>query len=177
VLWRFSAEHDRIGEPENVPRASKNASKNPSAVSRCARCRECVIREAFSTSPSASCRRLYLYVNQHATRLNPRASNDTVYEGFRKPSHRSCNSVASPARNSSVPDCEARLTAQQPDRGSALDAAVSMVVGSRSVLFSRINVFSVTRGASSAGISSRGPEGVTETASGNESTRIEASVT
>ena len=75
---RLSAEHDRLGEPENV-RVSKNASKNPNAVSRCARCRECVIREAFSTSPSASSRRLYLYVNQHATRLNPRACNDTVW--------------------------------------------------------------------------------------------------
>ena len=97
---------------------------------------------------------------------------------IRKPSHRSCNSVASPARNSSVPDCEARLTAQEPGCGSALlSAAVSTDVGTRSVLFSRINVFGVTSGASSAGISNWGPEGVTETASGNESTKIEASAT
>jgi hypothetical protein len=165
---------------------SKNASKNPSAVSRCARCRACVIREAFSSSPSASCKRLYLHVNQHATRLDPRTSkracNYTVYEGrgenkFRKPPHRSCNSEASPARNSSVPDCEARLTAQHLDCGSAPSAAVSTDVGSRSILLSRIHVFAVTRCASSAGISSRGPEGVAETASGNESTRIEASAT
>ena len=89
-------------------------------------------------------------------------------------SHRSCNAVASPARKSVVPVCEARLTAQQPRCGNAVSADV-LVVGSRSVLLSRMNVCGVTSGTSSAGISSRGPGGVAETASGNESTRSEAS--
>jgi hypothetical protein len=174
--------------PGNEPRVSKNASKNPSAVSRCARCRACVMREAFSSSPSASWRRLYLHACESARYpVGPAHVRNGMQlyciggrgekNKFRKPPHRSCNSEASPARNSSVPDCEARLTAQQLDCGSAPSAAVSTDVGSRSILLSRIHVFAVTRCASSAGISSRGPEGVAETASGNESTRIEASAT
>jgi len=77
-----------------------------------------------------------------------------------------------------VPACEARLTAQVRC-GSALVSAVagtSADVGSKSVLLSRMNVFCVRSGASSVGMSSRGPEGVSkETASGHASTRSEAS--
>ena len=84
-----------------------------------------------------------------------------------------------------MPAREARLTAQ-PCRGSAeaRAAGASAEAGSRSVLLSRTNVFRVTSGASSAGISSRGPEvGViavvvvveATTASGHSSTRSEAS--
>jgi len=73
-----------------------------------------------------------------------------------------------------VPACEARLTAQVRC-GSAV-ASTGTDVGSKSVLLSRMNVFCVTSGASSAGMSSPGPEGVTkETASGHASTRSEAS--
>jgi hypothetical protein len=73
-----------------------------------------------------------------------------------------------------VPACEARLTAQ-PCCGSA--AGANADVGSKSVLLSKINVFRVTSGASSTGISSRGPDGVEVdvTASGHASTRSEAS--
>lgn len=71
ICGYLSAERSRPSEPETAPRVSKNASKNPSAASKCARCRACVIREAFSSSPPASCKRLYLHVNQHATRLDP----------------------------------------------------------------------------------------------------------
>jgi len=81
-----------------------------------------------------------------------------------------------------VPACEARLAAQVLCCGSALLVSAVAVagtgadVGSKSVLLSRMNVFCVTSGASSAGMSSRGPEGVTkETASGHASTRSEAS--
>ena len=77
-----------------------------------------------------------------------------------------------------MPACEARLTAQ-PCCGSALASAVGAkaVVGSRSVLLSSMNVFRVTSGASSTGISSRGADGVDVdvTASGHASTRSEAS--
>ena len=80
-----------------------------------------------------------------------------------------------------MPAREARLTAQ-PCRGSAEASAAGAIaeVGSRSVLLSRTNVFRVTSGASSAGISSRGPEeGVlvvaATTASGHASTRSDAS--
>jgi len=77
-----------------------------------------------------------------------------------------------------VPACEARLTAQ-PCCGSALASAAGAkaVVGSKSVLLSRMNVFRVTSGASSTGISSRGPDDVDVdvTASGHASTRSEAS--
>ena len=63
ICGYLSAERSRPSEPETAPRVSKNASKNPSAASKCARCRACVIREAFSSSPPASCKRLYLHVN------------------------------------------------------------------------------------------------------------------
>lgn len=77
-----------------------------------------------------------------------------------------------------MPACEARLTAQ-PCCGSALASAAgaNADVGSKSVLLSRMNVFRVTSGASSTGISSRGPDGVDVdvAASGQASTRSEAS--
>ena len=83
-----------------------------------------------------------------------------------------------------MPACEARLAAQVLCCcGSTLVvSAVALAgtsaddVGSKSVLLSRMNVFCVTSGASSVGMSSRGPEGVTkESASGHASTRSEAS--
>jgi len=77
-----------------------------------------------------------------------------------------------------MPACEARLTAQ-PCCRSALESAAgaNADVGSKSVLLSRMNVFRVTSGASSTGISSRGPDGVgvDVTMSGHASTRSEAS--
>jgi hypothetical protein len=164
----------------DAPCVSKNASRNPSADSKCARCRAWVIRGAFASSPSKSRRRPYLQkkLKKYSFGLDPAAlANNKTRKKKRlqgeRHSHRSCNAVASPARKSVVPVCEARLTAQQPRCGSAVSADV--VVGSRSVLLSRMNVCGVTSGASSAGISSRGPGGVVETASGNESTRSEAS--
>lgn len=77
-----------------------------------------------------------------------------------------------------MPAREARLTAQ-PCCGRALASAAgaNADVGSKSVLLSRMNVFRVTSGASSTGISSRGPDGVDVdlTTSGHASTRSEAS--
>jgi hypothetical protein len=77
-----------------------------------------------------------------------------------------------------MPACEARLTAQ-PCCGCALASAAgaNADVGSKSVLLSRMNVFRVTSGASSTGISSRGPGGVDvdATASGHARTRSETS--
>jgi hypothetical protein len=98
----------------------------------------------------------------------------------RNPPHRSFSAVASPARNSSVPACEARLTAQPCCGSAAASAAGASVAGEgrRSVLLSRMNVCRFTSGASSMGISSRGSEGgvVAEvTASGHARTRSEAS--
>jgi hypothetical protein len=92
--------------------------------------------------------------------------------------YRSLSAVASPVRKSPVPACEARLTAQ-PYCGRVLISASGARwadVGSRSVLLSRMNVFEVTSGASSGGMSTRGPEYVSkEIASGHASTRSEAS--
>lgn len=78
-----------------------------------------------------------------------------------------------------MPACEARLTAQ-PCCGRALASAAGAKadVGSKSVLLSRMNVFRVTSGASSTGISRREPDGVDVndvTTSGHASTRSEAS--
>lgn len=78
-----------------------------------------------------------------------------------------------------MPACEARLTAQLCCGSAPVSAGAGAraEVGSRSVLLSRMNVFWVTSGASSGGMSSRGPDkGVSkETASGHASTRSEAS--
>ena len=172
---------DREKNPHNAPRVSKKASRNPSADSKCERCLACVIRGDLAPSPPASSRRWYLRSGvgtPHQGRVEREEKENSP--------HRSCNAVASPVRNSSVPAREARLTAH-PCRGSAeaRAAGANAEAGSRSVLLSRTNVFRVTSGASSAGISSRGPEGgvvavvvvVVEaaTASGHASTRSEAS--